>query len=156
MNAPQRGSQTQPDIGNNGDGCCGVKKGTRKCWRHLRTPAWRERVALLTEPYLLWCKSPRGSAGPEGKALFFTSSSGLGIPFHFSRWLQQQQTELVLLPLTRPVIPSVQTKQPSHYWLQLFGTGNLIPLLCQRPICEVIWWKSLTPIYGSCSSVPSK
>lgn len=102
--------------------------------------------------YLLWYKSLLGPAGPEGKALFFTSSSGLGIPFHFSRWLQQQQqTELVLFPLTRPVIPSVQPKQPSHYWLQLFGTGNLIPVPRWRPICVVAWWKSL-PSYP----VPSR
>lgn len=87
-----------------------------------------EKVQLLSpSAYLLWYKSLLGPAGPEGKALFFTSSSGLGIPFRFSRWLQQQQqTELVLLPLTRPVIPSVQPKQPSHYWLQLFAIGNLI------------------------------
>lgn len=86
--------------------------------------------------YLLWYESLLGPAGPEGKALFFTSSSGLGIPFHFSRWLQQQRTELVLLPLTRPVVPSFQPKQPSYYWLQLFGTGNLILVPCWRLICE--------------------
>ena len=86
-----------------------------------------EKEQLLSpSAYLLWYKSLLDSAGPEGKALFFTSSSGFGIPFHFSRWLEQQQTELVLLPLTRPVIPSVQPKQSSHYWLQLFGTGILI------------------------------
>lgn len=105
-----------------------------------------EKEQLLSpSAYLLWYKSLLGPAGPEGKALFFTSSSGLGIPFHFSRWLQQQQTELVLLPLTRPVIPSVQPKQASHHWLQLFGTGNLIPVPRWRPICEVVLWKSLPP-----------
>lgn len=105
-----------------------------------------EKEQLLSpSAYLLWYKSLLGSAGPEGKALFFTSSSGLGIPFYFSRWLQQQQTELVLLLQTHPVIPSVQPKQPSHYWLQLFGTGNLIPVPHWRPICEVVWWKSLPP-----------
>lgn len=100
---------------------------------------------LSQSAYLLWYKSLLGPAGPEGKALFFTSSSGLGIPFHFSRWPQQQHTELVLLPLTRPVIPSVQPKKHSHYWLQLFGTGNLILVPRWRPICEVVRWKSLTP-----------
>lgn len=89
--------------------------------------------------YLLWYKSPLSPAGPEGKALFFTSSSGLGIPFHFSRWLQrQQQTKRVLLPLTRPVVPSVQPKQPSHTLrLQLFGTGNLILVPHWRHVCDV-------------------
>lgn len=89
---------------------------------------------LSQSDFLLWYKSLLGPAGPEGKALFFTSSSGLGIPFHFSRWLQEQ-TELVRLSLTHPAISSVQLKQPSHYWLQIFGTGNLIPILHLRPVC---------------------
>ncbi len=72
-----------------------------------RLPGEKEQL-LSPSAYLLWYKSLLGPAGPEGKALSFTSSSGLGISFHFSRWLQrQQQAELVLLPLTRPVIPSV-------------------------------------------------
>lgn len=92
---------------------------------------------LSQSDFLLWYKSLLGPAGPEGKALFFTSSSGLGIPFHFSRWLQEQ-TELVRLSLTHPAISSVQLKQPSHYWLQIFGTGNLIPILHLRPVCQVL------------------
>lgn len=47
-----------------------------------------------------------------------------------------------------PVIPSVQPRQPSHYFLQLFGTGNLIPAPQRRPLCEVGWWKSLPPYLG--------
>lgn len=35
----------------------------------------------------------------------------------------------------------IQPKQPSHYWLQLFDTRNLIPVPRWRPICEVVWWK---------------
>lgn len=57
--------------------------------------------------YFLWYKSLLELAAPEGKALFFTSASELGILFHFSRWPQQQQTKLIPLPLTRPVTLSI-------------------------------------------------
>lgn len=43
----------------------------------------------------------------------------------------------------------IQPKQPSHYWLQLFETGNLIPA---RPSLETNLWGSLvetvTSIFG--------
>lgn len=70
--------------------------------------AWPSPLQLLSaSSCFLWYKSLLWLAAPEGKALFFTSSSGLGISLHFSRWpQQQQQTELILLPLTCPVIPS--------------------------------------------------
>lgn len=61
---------------------------------------------------LLWYKSLLGPAGPEGKALFFTSSSGLGIQLHFSRWLQEQ-TEAgpsSADPPSRPICPTQATK----------------------------------------------
>lgn len=62
---------------------------------------------LSPRAYFLWYKSLLGLAAPEGNALFFTSSSDLGISLHFSRWpQQQQQTKLIPLPLTRPVTPS--------------------------------------------------
>lgn len=143
MKVPLRGNQVESK---EGAGWCRVKKKKMrrndKHWRNLRLNAFRERAAPLTKRLCALIQITARPGRPRGESTFLHLIVRPWNPIPFFQ-MASEATDLASLASFDPPNDPVQPKQPSHYWLQLFGTGNLIPVSHWRPICEVVWWKSL-------------
>lgn len=113
-----------------------------KHWNNLRLNAFRERAAPLTKCLCALIQITAWPGRPRGGSTFLHLVVRPWNPIPFFQ-MASEAADLVGLASFDPPSDPVQPKQPSHYWLQLFGTGNLILVPHWRPICEVVWWKSL-------------
>lgn len=120
------------------------EEGDEKEWLRKSQDGWLQKKSCSSHQAFALVQITARPGRPRGKSTFLHLSVRPWNPVPFFQMAWAAADWAGPASFDPPSYP-IQPKQPSHYWLQLFGTGNLIPVPRWRPICEVVWWKSLPP-----------